>query len=475
MSAFTKPKLDLKHLPEKTGETVTSVAADVVLLIGSDDRILETRASVDTDLATFIEGWTGKRLSDTILSETQIKAERLLASARCGEAGSWRQVNHMTPNGDDSGFPVEYIGVQLEGSDTVLLLGRDLRNVAALQARLVKTQLAVEREYERFRMAESRYRELFELSSDATLMISVDGGSVLEANGAARRIFGGGVGMPTLVGLSFPSGVAKLTGAGWASQLDTLVAEVKATRRAAQATVDDFPLEGHTAVVDASWQEAGSERYVTIHVRQSDGLVEGSDGDSLRQFIESMPDAFLLIDKAGRVQRANQSFARLVDISTTQDALGLPFDLWLDQPGMSAAGLFKLAQDVEGVRALPLRLRGRHGASRETEASLVHLTDNETVWAGLLLRDTEVRISEGEQAQTDLEHAVNQMTHLVGRMSLKEIVRETTDVIERMCIEAALELTEDNRASAAEMLGISRQSLYVKLRRYGFDSADKED
>jgi hypothetical protein len=28
----------------------------------------------------------------------------------------------------------------------------------------------------------------------------------------------------------------------------------------------------------------------------------------------------------------------------------------------------------------------------------------------------------------------------------------TTDVIERLCIEAALELTGDNRASAAEML-----------------------
>ena len=36
-----------------------------------------------------------------------------------------------------------------------------------------------------------------------------------------------------------------------------------------------------------------------------------------------------------------------------------------------------------------------------------------------------------------------------------------------MCIEAALELTGDNRASAAEILGLSRQSLYVKLRRYG--------
>ena len=50
---------------------------------------------------------------------------------------------------------------------------------------------------------------------------------------------------------------------------------------------------------------------------------------------------------------------------------------------------------------------------------------------------------------------------------MKDIVGETTDLIEQLCIEAALELTRNNRAAAAEMLGLSRQSLYVKLRRYG--------
>ncbi len=52
-------------------------------------------------------------------------------------------------------------------------------------------------------------------------------------------------------------------------------------------------------------------------------------------------------------------------------------------------------------------------------------------------------------------------------MSLKELVRETTDIIERLCIEAALEMTKDNRATAAELLGLSRQSLYLKMRRFG--------
>jgi DNA-binding NtrC family response regulator len=36
-------------------------------------------------------------------------------------------------------------------------------------------------------------------------------------------------------------------------------------------------------------------------------------------------------------------------------------------------------------------------------------------------------------------------------------------------------MTDDNRASAADLLGLSRQSLYVKLRRYGISDQDTDD
>ncbi len=87
-----------------------------------------------------------------------------------------------------------------------------------------------------------------------------------------------------------------------------------------------------------------------------------------------------------------------------------------------------------------------------------------------MVRET-VGVGQGGQAML---RSIDQLTELVGRMPLKELVRETTDIIERMCIEAALQLTGDNRASAAEMLGLSRQSLYVKLRRYGLGELDGE-
>jgi DNA-binding NtrC family response regulator len=78
-------------------------------------------------------------------------------------------------------------------------------------------------------------------------------------------------------------------------------------------------------------------------------------------------------------------------------------------------------------------------------------------------------------AGAEYPRSVEQLTELIGRKTLKEIVRESTELIERMCIEAALTHTSDNRASAAEILGLSRQSLYSKLHRFGLGNFDDKD
>ncbi len=103
------------------------------------------------------------------------------------------------------------------------------------------------------------------------------------------------------------------------------------------------------------------------------------------------------------------------------------------------------------------------------------VTGGETPCMGFAIRPVRKRL-EGLGLDTqDLPRSGSQLTELVGRVSLKDLVRETTDVIERLCIETALKLTGDNRASAAEMLGLSRQSLYSKLHRYGLGYLDSID
>lgn len=127
----------------------------------------------------------------------------------------------------------------------------------------------------------------------------------------------------------------------------------------------------------------------------------------------------------------------------------------------------------EQVRAFATELRAFSGLSINVEIDAVRLSDKDATFA-LFVRDVERRrTQETPSASLGLASSVSELSHLVGRMPMKDIVGETVDMIERRCIQAALSLTQNNRASAAEMLGVSRQSLYVKLRRFGMVTEDE--
>jgi transcriptional regulator PpsR len=110
--------------------------------------------------------------------------------------------------------------------------------------------------------------------------------------------------------------------------------------------------------------------------------------------------------------------------------------------------------------------RGSHGNQSEVEVSAVWAPDAEEPCIGFTVRDIGRRLAATPQGARDLTRAVEELTTLVGRVHLRDLVRDTVDLVERHFIEAALELTHDNRTSAAEVLGVSRQSLYMKLRRH---------
>jgi transcriptional regulator PpsR len=131
--------------------------------------------------------------------------------------------------------------------------------------------------------------------------------------------------------------------------------------------------------------------------------------------------------------------------------------------------------DKGEIRNFQTMVRGQFGAMVDVEVSAVAVTEGETPCYGFSLHQvSRQKVNTAKQDQ-GLLRSVDEFTKLVGKVPLKELVRESTDIIERLCIEAALQMNGDNRAGAAEMLGLSRQSLYVKLHRYGIDAPDLRD
>jgi len=185
-----------------------------------------------------------------------------------------------------------------------------------------------------------------------------------------------------------------------------------------------------------------------------------------------LPDALAVTDGVGRVLGCNRAFLDLAQLATEEQARNESLERWLGRPGVDLGVLLANLKQHNTVRLFATSLRGELGSSAEIEISAVAVGTPGEPFYGFAIRNVDRRRGSDVRTGRELPRSVEQLTELVGRVSLKELVRETTDVIERLCIEAALELTSDNRASAAEMLGLSRQSLYVKLRRYGLGDLD---
>jgi len=170
------------------------------------------------------------------------------------------------------------------------------------------------------------------------------------------------------------------------------------------------------------------------------------------------------------------SFLDLTQHATEEQVRGRTLDTWLGRGETDALALFAMLRDHGSVRHFSTAMRGQYGSMEEVEVAAVSTSHADQPCFGFTVRATPRRAAPVHAGGGhDLPRSVEQMTELVGRVSMKALVRETTDLIEKLCIEAALRITRDNRASAAEMLGLSRQGLYAKMRRYGIGDLDGND
>jgi transcriptional regulator PpsR len=468
LQSFSSPGKSLAGFDTAAASRVIAAAADLALVL--DDRGLIRDLSIGSEELSDdgYENWVGRSWLDTVTADSRPKITALLEAAKKSATPTWRQVNHPTSRGGD--IPVMYSAVEFGKSGHVIALGRSMRNVAALQQRLVHAQQSLERDYEFLRQAETRYRMLFELAREAVLILEAESQKVVDANPAAGRILGQGVRF--LIGRTFPEGFDE---AGMRAIQDMLGAIRVAGR--AQEVVAQRAGDTRRLAVSASPFRQDNASHILLRIAPLEGNEPYSAEaarNRLTAVLERLPDSFVLTDPAGRVLAANRAFLDLVQLPAEGQVRGEPLERWLGRSGVDLNVLLANLKEHDSIRLFSTTVRGEYGATSDVEISAVTAPDADPPCVAFSMRSIARRLPEQRIGTRELPRSVQQLTELIGRVPLKEVVRETSDVIERLCIEAALELTGDNRASAAEMLGLSRQSLYVKLRRYGIDDASGE-
>jgi transcriptional regulator PpsR len=199
-----------------------------------------------------------------------------------------------------------------------------------------------------------------------------------------------------------------------------------------------------------------------------------TQAEMVTRVIEQAPDAFVVTDTDGDVLAVNRAFTEMVEMNRADQVVGESLDRWLGRAGVDLNVLLANLRQRSSVRLFATTIRNENGRQIPVEISAVAVTQQGSSGAlGFTIRDVGRR--GGSETRNAMPHSVEQLTELVGRVPLREIVGETTDLIEKLCIEAALILTQDNRATASEILGLSRQSLYVKLRQHGIGNLGGDD
>lgn len=465
-------KKSLGSLDADAASRLASLASDITVMLDRDGIVRDLAVSNESlSKESDATSWIGRRWIDTVTVESRPKIEQLLkdAASSSKQTVQWRQVNHPTASGRID-LPVRYATMPLRANGTIVALGRELRSLSLMQQRLVESQQAMEREYARVRYAETRYRLLFQVSSEAVLILDAATLRVTEVNPAAQRLLGPSA--KRVVGRAF----TEFFEAASHGPVQRVVDGLRTTGKAEAVTARLSA--GRTEIrVSGSLFKQEVATYLLVRLSLLDGqsLADPAQAeDVLRALVERLPDAFVVTDLDRRILAANTSFLDLTQHVALDQVKGQPVDRWLGRSPTEVDLLVGNLREHGSVRKFPTIVTGDLGGVDEVEVSAVAVEDASQPSYGFSIRSIGHRAATEPWAGTQLPQSVNQLTRLVGQVPLKNLVRETTDMIERMCIEAALQVVGDNRASAAEMLGLSRQSLYMKLRRYGIGDLDPE-
>lgn len=446
---------------------LAAVGADISVLLSADGTVLDV-AYRDRSVETWnVEGWIGRPWRETVTPECYDKIDALIdENARTGTTRR-RQVNHAGDGLPD--LPVEYSVVTAPDMPWRLALGEDMRKMSELQQQLVRTQSELESEYRKIREAEGRYRTIFHKSAQAVIIIDGDNQTVIDVNLSGANL----IQRPAAKMIDRPAAqlferndrdllADALNAARHGGARKNLTVHVAGSDQALSAIVEPYRENGRGNLMVTLVPAQMADHFGTIDLAGS-------------ALLDAFPEALIITDRKGMIATANDQFLDMTHVLNRNQVLERNLNNWLGASSVDLQVLLSRVREEGQVRQFSTVLRDELGGENtvSVSAAAVRGKDNQG-HVGVTIAPAARRDSQFAVPTPGAANASSDFAELVGRVPLKDLIREAVDVIEKMCIEAALRQTNNNRASAADMLGLSRQSLYIKLRRHGLEDFGSE-
>ena len=384
------------------------------------------------------------RVTRYVLRDSKDSATgKQLLIARAGDPANTLTINHFDLAAATSA--AGFLGIHLDD-----------------RQQLVMAQIALERDYEAQREIDTRYRVLMETTRDAIVVVSMTTGRIVDLNIAAAVMLGGS--RQDMIGAAIAQEFEGRRRGEFLESMANLAIADSSSPLELQARRSHKRL----LVVPTVFRAAG-ERLLMCRLELAD--VGDAQRDELTENLFGLfhegADSVVFADMDGMIRSANEAFLNLTDSSSLAAVKGRSFGEFLARGAVDLRVLSDNARRVGQMRMYGTKVNAAYGGQISVEISATYLNDRPQPFFVFVVRDTSRAEALRRPGLNVTEDGGRSIMELVGSSTLKDIVAETTDVVEKMCIETAVELTRNNRVAAAEMLGLSRQSLYVKLRKYG--------
>jgi len=382
---------DLGLLAEYAPALVTmlaQVASDIAMVLDSQGVIQKVvHGGADAESLRFLSSdWVGRALEDTVTVGTRKKVEELLRDVSAKGVSNLRHLNHSNPAGTE--IPFAYSVVRLGEQGPLLAVGRDLRTVMAMQQRFTSTQQEMERHYWKMRQAESRYRLIFHMATDAVLVIDPATLRITDSNHAAARLFG----------LTSEQLVGHLPTIGIEPEFAASVEGALASALSAGTTTEvrvRLAKGGHAARVTATPHVSQGPSMLLLRARLV--VEQGADPhleSTLAGLVERTQDAIVITDQRGNIILANPAFATMLEIENEERAIGCPLGRWLGAAENSVPSTIASLMQSGVVPLQAATLRTERGRMLQVERSAALLPSGAENQFGFILRLQKVHLLE---------------------------------------------------------------------------------
>ena len=428
-------------------EAFVSLASDIALVIDTEGVIQSVAQSGTTPIAADASTWVGRPWADMVSGDTRRKVELMLNDLRTSGVARRREVNVVGRG--DSDVPVAFSALRLGTLGPVLAVGRDLRAVSAIQQRFLDAQQELERGYWRSRQAESRYRLLFQVATDAVLTADAHSLRIVEANHAASSLLG--TGMP-LAGRAVP----ELFDRSSRGTLQELLLNAGANGKPAEIPVR-LPKTQALAAVSATPFRAGEGLRLLLRVRAPSAPdPQGADiNRTLALLVDSTRDGIVVTDSSGRILEANPAFLALVHSASEDEVRGRPIGDWLGRIEADVSALLAGAHAHGLAHLVRSSLRRHDGAAIDVDVTGAMLAEGEQECFGFTVRPCEP----AADAQAAWLKMLMSLDEHVGESSLATLMAQAQQMIERRFVGLAMERSKGDAAAAAASLGIAVDQL----------------